>query len=238
LTLVRVELRKLTGTRSDRILLIVGPIALIAFNLMMYLPTETFASAKDQISPMMFGVRFAAIVIHAALIKLIAGEWQHRSAQPTLLVQPSRVRYFLAQTAVVLILWLFCAALQIVMTLSLSPTAAAHSGASYLLSYRIGWVIGAGLLGSLLTIMVALTVAMLLPNAAGSLAVYFIAVPAMLILGGIAGKVFIWIDPSAAAQSLATVAPVAGPAPAIVSLIIWLGLLIFAGFRVLRRDVA
>ncbi|MFD8498608.1 hypothetical protein [Amycolatopsis sp. NPDC059657] len=239
--LVLVEFRKLSGTLSDRILLIVGPLVLIGANVLLFLNMDNasdMASARDQITPTFYLLRIGHVIIHAALIKLIAGEWQHRAAQPTLLAQPSRGRYFLAQATVVFVLWVFCATLQTILTLTLSPVAAANSGVVYLLSYRVGWVIGVCFLGSLLTMLVALTVAMLVPNAAGALAIYFATVPAMLTISGLAPKVFAWFDPSTPAATLATLSAIDGPVPSIVSLLVWLGLLGFAGYRVSRRDLA
>ncbi|HLU57118.1 MAG TPA: hypothetical protein VKZ81_16790 [Pseudonocardia sp.] len=241
LTLVLVELRKLTGTLSDRILLALAPVALVAVTVLIHNTTDyasSYASAAGQISPTFYAVRVGHVLLHAVLIKLIAGEWQHRSAQPTLLVQPSRARYFLAQATVVLMLWLLAAGLQLVTTLLVAPGAVTGVGATYLLGYRPGWVVGVCVLGSLLTILVALTVAMLVPNAAGALAIYFVAVPVMLTISGLAPEVFAWVDPSSATAALATVAPVEGPGPVIVSLLLWAGLLGLAGYRVARRDLA
>jgi hypothetical protein len=239
--LVLVELRKLTGTLSDRILLALAPIVLVGVTVLIHTGTDyasTYASAAGQISPTFYTVRVGHLLLHAVLIKLIAGEWQHRSAQPTLLAQPSRARYFLAQAAVVLMLWLLAAGLQLVTTLLVAPGAISGVGATYLLGHRPGWVVGVCVLGSLLTILVALTVAMLVPNAAGALAIYFAAVPVMLTISGLAPKVFAWVDPSSAVAALATLAPVEGPAPVVVSLVLWLGLLGLAGYRVARRDLA
>jgi hypothetical protein len=106
--LVLVELRKLTGTLSDRILLALAPVVLVGITVLSHVGSDkasSFASAADQISPTYYTVRVGHVLLHAVLIKLIAGEWQHRSAQPTLLAQPSRARYFLAQATVVLMLW-------------------------------------------------------------------------------------------------------------------------------------
>ncbi|TQM38968.1 hypothetical protein [Pseudonocardia cypriaca] len=240
-TLVVVELRKLTGTLSDRILLALAPVVLVGITVLIHKGTDyasTYASAEGQISPTFYTVRIGHVLLHAVLIKLIAGEWQHRSAQPTLLVQPSRARYFLAQATVVLMLWVLAAGLQLGTTLLVAPAAVTDVGATYLLGYRIGWVVGVCVLGSLLTILVALTVAMLVPNAAGALAIYFATVPVMLTISGLAPEVFAWVDPSSATAALATVAPVEGPGPVIVSLVLWAGLLGLAGYRVARRDLA
>ena len=196
-----------------------------------------YASAAQQITPTFYALRIGHALLHATLIKLIAGEWQHRSAQPTLLAQPSRRRYFMAQATVVMILWAGSAILQLTTALLIAPSAVTGAGATYLLSYRIGWVIGVSLLGTLLAVLVALTVSMLLPNAAGALAVYMVGVLALWILGSTQPKVFIWLDPLAAAESLGGISPIDGPAPAIVSLLVWGGLLALAAYRVSRRDV-
>lgn len=237
LTQVRVEFRKLAGTTSDRVLLIIGPLVLIGFTIWLPFTGMGLETAKDQIGPAVWAVRMAAVVLHAVLIKLIAGEWQHRSAQPTLLVQPSRARYFLAQATVVLTVWVAIAAIQIAITFIIMPIAVAPE-AGYLLDYRPGWVIGVILVGSFLTIMTALIVSMLVPNAAGALAVYFGAVPAMLILSGVASTIFIWLDPLAPMMTLATWSDVHNIGPAISSLAIWGALLGAAIWRVSRRDLA
>jgi hypothetical protein len=240
-TLVLVELRKLTGTLSDRILLALAPVVLVGVTILIHTVTDyasSYASAAGQITPTFFTVRVGHVLLHAVLIKLIAGEWQHRSAQPTLLAQPSRARYFLAQATVVLMLWMLAAALQLGTTLLVAPGAVTGVGATYLLGHRPGWVVGVCLLGSLLTILVALTVAMLVPNAAGALAIYFATVPVMLTISGLAPQVFAWVDPSTATAALATLAPVEGPGPVVVSLLLWAGLLGLAGYRVARRDLA
>jgi hypothetical protein len=79
---------------------------------------------------------------------------------------------------------------------------------------------------------------MLVPNAAGALAIYFATVPVMLTISGLAPQVFAWVDPSTATAALATLAPVEGPGPVVVSLLLWAGLLGLAGYRVARRDLA
>jgi hypothetical protein len=237
LTQVRVEFRKLAGTLSDRILLVVGPLVLIGLSTSILFVAGRLDTVETQIGLAVWSLRITAIVLHAVLIKLIAGEWQHRSAQPTLLVQPSRARYFLAQSTVVFALWLFCATVQIAITFIVTPIAAEPSS-GYLLDHRPGWVIGVIVLGSSLAIMTALIVSMLVPNAAGALAIYVGVIPLMMIFSGVAPKVFIWIDPLASAITLANMSPVDNPAPAFTSLALWLGLLVMSGWLVSRRDLA
>jgi hypothetical protein len=238
--LVKVELHKLAGTVSDRVLLVLAPAVLIGVTVLVHAASEyasEYASAAKQISPTFYALRVGHVLLHAVLIKLIAGEWQHRSAQPTLLAQPSRMRYFLAQATVVLLLWIVAAAVQAVASLLVAPWAVSAAGAGYLLGYRVGWVVAVCALGSLLTILVALTVAMLVPNAAGALAIYFVTVPVMLTISRLAPEVFIWVDPSTPTASLATLAAIDGPLPVLVSLLLWAGLLALAGNRVARRDL-
>ncbi|MDV6011187.1 hypothetical protein [Haloechinothrix sp. LS1_15] len=238
-TLIGVELRKLAGTISDRILLITGPLVLVGLGTVgVFLGPVGYYTAESQIGPTVWLITFSAIVIHAAVIKLVAGEWQHRSAQPTLLQQPSRARYFLAQACVVLLVWLVAAALQVGTTLVATPIAVDQAGSGYLLGYRLGWVIGVIALGSLLTILTALIVAMLIPNAAGALALYCAVVPALLILTGSLPEYFVWIAPAAAAFELAGTSPVDHAGPVITSLTLWATLLVLAIWRVSRRDLA
>ena len=90
-TLVLVELRKFTGTLSDRILLALAPVVLVGITVLIYNAgsyASYYGSAADQISPAYYGVRVGALLFHAALIKLVAGEWQHR--MPNRPCSPSR----------------------------------------------------------------------------------------------------------------------------------------------------
>ena len=68
--------------------------------------------------------------------------------------------------------------------------------------------------------------------------VSFVTVPVMMTISGMAPKVFVWLDPLTPVSSLATLAPVDGPGPVIVSLVLWAAVLGVAGYQVARRDVA
>ncbi|MBA0127545.1 hypothetical protein H0B56_18530 [Haloechinothrix sp. YIM 98757] len=238
-TLVGVELRKLAGTISDRILLVLGPLVVIGIGAFgAFLGSAGYYTASSQIEPTVWVIKISAIVMHAAVIKLIAGEWQYRSAQPTLLVQPSRARYFLAQATVVLLVWLVTTVLQIATMFVAMPIAVGNAGSGYLLGHRVAWVIGVIALGTFLTFLTALVVGMLIPNAAGALAVYCAFVPALLIFMGALPESVIWVEPAAAAFELAGLSAVDNPAPVITSLALWLSLFVLATWRVSRRDLA
>jgi len=236
-TLAHVEFRKLVGTRSDRILLIIAPIVLIGITFVMLRATGADPTASGQIGTTTMTLRVAAVIVHVILIKLIAGEWQYRSAQPTLLAQPSRLRYLLAQATVALLAWLFCAAVQIGLTFLVVPGAVAGHDATYLLGYRPGWVIGTCFLGAFLMVFAAFTVALLLPNAAGALAVYLVLALGFVGAGQLTSFAG-WIDPSEPMLTLAGTATATGVAPVIVSLALWIGLLATGVIRNWRRDAA
>lgn len=236
-TLVRVELRKLVGTLSDRILLVIGPIALIGVTFLILRATGFDPTAFGQIETTTTTLRMAAVIVHVILIKLIAGEWQYRSVQSTLLVQPSRARYMLAQATVALFAWLFCAVVQICLTFLVVPGAVVNYDNVYLLGYRPGWVIVTCLLGAFLMVLAAFTVALLLPNAAGALAVYLVLALGLVLAGQLTPFVG-WIDPSEPMLALAGTGRASGVTPVLVSLMLWIALLAAGVIRNWRRDAA
>lgn len=234
--LVLAELRKLSGTLPDRILLIVGPLVLIAVNLLLINRSAQVAgniTAADQIGRALLGLGAGPTVVLAALIRLVAGDWEHRSAHSTLLVQPSRVRYLLAQTLVAAIVWLVLAVLQTVCVLITAPISAHHAGTVSLLGERVGWVVGLCLLGTFAATAVALVCAMLLPNSVAAIALYVVSVPVVSGLGVVAPQVFRWIDPLTPVFGLAGYRPLY---PAVTSVLLWTGLAAAACWQVLRRD--
>ena len=235
--LVRVEFGKLGDTLSGRVLLITGPLLLVFLNLVVILGTPQGGSLANQIGVTVVLIQFGQMGIHAAVIKSVAGEWLYRGVQPTLLLQPSRSRYFLAQTAVAGLLWLGCSILQLACTLILTPIAAANNEMPYLLGDRLGWVCAVCLFGSLLVMSVAVTASMLLLNPAGALAMYFVAVPMMAILASVVPALS-WVNPFTAASELATMSDYLVPYPGIVSLLLWTALLSAARRRVVTHDVA
>lgn len=234
---VRVEFRKLRDTLSGRILLVSGPLLLVFLNVVVILGTPQNGTVTSQIGVTVAIIQFGQMVIHAALIKLIAGEWLYRAVQPTLLLQPSRARYLLAQASVAGLLWVGCSMLQLACTLILTPIAARNSGAAYLLGDRLPWVCAVCFLGSLLVMLVAVVASLLLLNPTGALALYFASVPMMAIVASVL-PVFSWINPFTAVLELATMNDYFVPYPAITSLLLWSALLAAAAHRVATRDIA
>src|SRR5207248_2343310 len=105
--LVLVELRKLFGTVSDRIMLALAPLYLAGVTLFGVLTVaQTPATAAQQVLGAVVGGEFGAMLVHATIVKVISGEWHYRSVQLTLLLQPSRLRYAAAQAGALSLVWL------------------------------------------------------------------------------------------------------------------------------------
>jgi len=168
------------------------------------------------------------------VIKLVAGEWQYKSVQPTLLVQPSRMRYFLAQGTVLAGVWLLCSLFTFILFPLLIKTAATGLNHNYLLGMRPGWVLGVTLLATALVLLTALIVSLLVPNTGGALTVFFIVVPLLALARLSLPEVFGLIYPLEPAWHLAGLGT--GWPATISSSLLWLVLLAIALFRLQRRD--
>jgi len=234
--LIGVELRRLADTSSSRLLLVTGPLLIVLFNLLAFTVRQT-DTLVSQIGPTVVAIELGQMIVHATLIKTITGEWIYRGIQSTLLIQPSRNRYMLAQATTAGLLWLGCCALQLAATLLISPLAAAHSGVPYLLGDRIGWVIQICTLGSLLGMLAALAVSLLLLNPSAALAAYFLAVPTLAVLASLVPRLFAWISPLTPLSELATLDTFAVPAPAASAFVFWIALLTAGWYRVKTADI-
>lgn len=232
--LVAVEARKLVGTRSDKIVLAFSPIFLIGLMLLFTLPQTNLASTGDQIGPMLIVIQLGLLLVFSTVIKLVAGEWQYKSVQPTLLVQPSRMRYFLAQGTVLVGVWLVCTLFTFALFPILIKTAANNINHNYLIGMRLGWVLGVAMLATALVLLTALIVSLLVPNTGGALTVFFVAVPLLAVARLSLPEVFGLIYPLEPAWHLAGLGT--GWPQTICALVIWLALLGFALFRLQRRD--
>lgn len=232
--LVVVELRKLVGTRSDKLVLAFAPVFLVGLMLLFTLTQTNLASAGKQIGPLLIVVQLGLLLVFATVIKLVAGEWQYKSVQPTLLVQPSRMRYFLAQGTVLAAVWLVCTLVTFILFPLLIKSTADGLNHNYLLGMRLGWVLGVTMLATALVLLTALIISLLVPNTGGSLTVFFIVVPILMVARMALPEVFGLIYPLEAAWHLAGLGT--GWAQTISSLVLWLSLLGFALFRLQRRD--
>ncbi|MET9227519.1 hypothetical protein [Lentzea sp. NPDC003310] len=232
--LVAVELRKLVGTRSDKIVLAFAPVFLVGLMVLFTLPQTKLPSAGDQIGPLLLVVQLGLLLVFATVIKLVAGEWQYKSVQPTLLVQPSRMRYFLAQGTVLLVVWLVCTLISFALFPALMKIAADGIHHNYLLGLRLGWVLGVTMLATALVLLTALVVSLLVPNTGGALTVFFVVVPILMVARLSLPEVFGLIYPLEAAWHLAGLGT--GWAQTICSLVVWLALLGISLVRLQRRD--
>ncbi|ANZ36961.1 hypothetical protein BBK82_13645 [Lentzea guizhouensis] len=232
--LVAVEARKLVGTRSDKLVLAFSPIFLVGLMMLFTLPQSNLASAGKQIGPLLIVVQLGLLLVFSTVIKLVAGEWQYKSVQPTLLVQPSRMRYFLAQGTVLAGVWLLCSAFTFILFPLLIKTAATGLNHNYLLGMRPRWVLGVTLLATALVLLTALIVSLLVPNTGGALTVFFIVVPLLALARFSLPEVFGLIYPLEPAWHLAGLGT--GWLATISSSLLWLVLLAIALFRLQRRD--
>ncbi|WIX80755.1 hypothetical protein QRX50_08325 [Amycolatopsis carbonis] len=235
-TVVSVELRKFTATPADKILLIAGPIALVLLSILFMVDPFNPVTLRKQLGTVVTTVRLAAILVDVALVKLIASEWHYRSAQPTLLAQPSRLRYALAQGTIAFLAWLLIAGLHILMTYTYFAGVLDDHDAQNLLAIRAGTTIGVCLVGSFLMTLLAVSIAWLIPNTAGAIATYclisilFVIVQANQDFAG-------WVDPIEPARQLGGLSA-HGPIALATSLVLWLGVAALGIFRAARREAA
>ncbi|MBP2474982.1 hypothetical protein JOF53_003854 [Crossiella equi] len=232
--LVVVEARKLVGTRSDKIVMAFAPVFLIGLMLLFSLTQSNLASAGNQIQPVLIVVQLGLLLVFATVIKLVAGEWQYKSVQPTLLVQPSRMRYLLAQGTVLAGVWLVCTLFTFIVFPQLIKLTAGNINHNYLLGMRPGWVLGVIALATAQVLLTALIVSLLVPNTGGALTVFFIVVPLLAVARLSLPEVFGFIYPLESAWHLAGLD--SNWAPTVSSLIVWLTLLAYSLFLLQRRD--
>ncbi|RDI19234.1 hypothetical protein [Lentzea flaviverrucosa] len=232
--LVAVEARKLVGTRSDKIVMACAPVFLLGLMALFTLLQTNLASAGRQLQPMLMVIQLGLLLVFATVIKLVAGEWQYKSVQPTLLVQPSRLRYLLAQGTVLAGVWLACSLFTFVLYPLMIKSAAQGINHNYLLGSRPGWVLGVTMLATAQVLLTALIVSLLIPNTGGSLTVFFVVVPLLAVARLALPEVFGLIYPLEAAWHMA--GDGAGWPQTISSLVVWLTLLAISLVVLSRRD--
>lgn len=232
--LVAVEARKLVGTRSDKIVMAFAPVFLVGVMLLFTLPQTNLASAGKQLQPMLVVIQLGLLLVFASVIKLVAGEWQYKSVQPTLLVQPSRMRYLMAQATVLIGVWLVCTLFTFLLYPALIKMTAGRLNHDYLLGHRPGWVLGVTMLSTALVLLTALIVSLLIPNTGGSLTVFFVVVPLLALARLLLPEVFGLIYPLEAAWHLAGGGT--GWVQTISSLVVWLTLFVVSLLVLSRRD--
>ncbi|WP_020663720.1 hypothetical protein [Amycolatopsis benzoatilytica] len=235
-TLVRVELRKTTATAADKILMIATPILLVLVGLLFLQGNARDFTLADQLLPVFLLIRLGGMLMNVVVVKLIAAEWHYRSAQPTLLAQPSRLRYVLAQATVAIGVWLLSAALEVLLTFSYLRSRLTKLDVQVLFTVRPGMVITAILIGSACMTLFAVTVAWLIPNTAGAITAYVLLALLFLFLqSGIdyAG----WADPVEPARQLTGIAK-HGVVALSTSLVLWITLTSLAIWRAGTREAA
>lgn len=221
-TLLAVELRKMTATVADKILVIAAPLVLLMADLLFLSGSSQTLTTEDQLTPVFASIRIAPVLMNVVLVKLIAAEWHYRSAQPALLAQPSRLRYVLAQATVAAVTWLVIFGLQALLVFGHFRHRLDTLGVDFLLAYRPGAMVAAVALGTFAVTLAAVTIGWLIPNTAGAITAYLLVLLVFLFLqtgNDLAG----WLDPVEAARQLSSIAE-HGPLALATSLLLWLGL--------------
>lgn len=235
-TVVGVELRKMTATVADKILVIAAPILLVALSLLFLQGGLRDYTLDKQLLPVFLTIRLGAVLMNVVLVKLIAAEWHYRSAQPTLLAQPSRLRYVLAQATIAIGVWLVTSGLNLLMTFTYYRSQLDSYDTQFLLDARPGAMVATILLGGFCMTLLAVTIGWLIPNTAGSITAYvLLSLLFVFLQSGIdyAG----WVDPAEPARQLAGIAK-HGPVALATSLVVWIGLAGVAIWRAGTREAA
>ncbi|WP_275292661.1 hypothetical protein [Amycolatopsis sp. La24] len=235
-TVVGVELRKMTATVADKILVISAPILLVTLSLLFLQGGMRDYTLDKQLLPVFLTIRLGAVLMNVVLVKLIAAEWHYRSAQPTLLAQPSRLRYVLAQATISIGVWLVTSSLNLLMTFTYYRSQLDGYDTQFLLDARPGAMVATILLGGFCMTLFAITIGWLIPNTAGSITAYvLLSLLFVFLQSGIdyAG----WVDPAEPARQLAGIAK-HGPVALTTSLVVWIGLAGVAIWRAGTREAA
>ncbi|MFF0144394.1 hypothetical protein ATK36_3431 [Amycolatopsis sulphurea] len=235
-TLLAVELRKMTATVADKILVIAGPLVLAPAALLFLSGSGRSLTTEHQLTPVFVTIRMAAVLMNVVLVKLIAAEWHYRSAQPTLLAQPSRLRYVLAQATIAMGSWLVIFGLQVLLVFAYYRNQLEAHDIEFLLGYRTGAILAAVAIGTFAMTLLAVTIGWLIPNTAGAITAYVLV---SLLFGFLqTGKDYAgWVDPIEPARQLSGIAK-HGPLALVTSLLLWLGLAGAGIWRAGTREAA
>ncbi|WP_037364177.1 hypothetical protein [Amycolatopsis orientalis] len=235
-TLVGVELRKMTATAADKILVISAPVLLVTLSLLFLQGGTHDYTLDNQLLPVFITLRLGPVLMNVVLVKLIAAEWHYRSAQPTLLAQPSRLRYVLAQATIAFGVWLIASGLNLLMTFTYYRSRYDAYDTQFLLGVRPGAMAGTILLGGFCLTLFAVTVGWLIPNTAGAITAYVLLSLLLVFLQSSVDYAG-WFDPAEPARQLAGIAK-HGPVALTTSLVGWIGLAGVAIWRAGTREAA
>lgn len=173
--LVIVELRKLAGTMTDRLLLLLAPIVLVAAA---WFGTTINAGYSTSAATEVIGIVLAAHVgllpLFTTVLKTFSGEWHYRSIQLSLLLQPNRSRYAAAQLVSVLLLWLLAALVLFAVYYPLKSSMMAGTDFPDFVGPRPLWVLGISLLASGLGLLFVLAITFLIANPTAAVTIYLL----------------------------------------------------------------
>lgn len=173
--LIIVELRKLAGTLTDRLLLMLAPIALVGVTYFGTTINVQFStSASREVIGLVLASHLGLLPLFTAVLKTFSGEWHYRSIQLSLLLQPNRGRYAAAQLASVLLLWLLAALTEFAVYYPVKSATMSASDFPDFVGPRPLWILGIALLSALLSLLFVLAVTFLIPSPTAAVTVYLL----------------------------------------------------------------
>ncbi|RJQ66226.1 hypothetical protein D5S17_35985 [Pseudonocardiaceae bacterium YIM PH 21723] len=235
--LVLAEVHELGGTISARITLAISLPVLVT---LLYLyaanaKTSEILSAYKQVEPLIYVSQIGQLLLLVSIIMLVSGKWQYKSAQPSLLKQPDRLRYLAAQATVMAGIWFLTMALTFGLFFWFRQLGAQQADVGYLLAIRPGWLLLVTVMATMMVMVSALIIAMLIPHSTAALVVYFVVVPSLMGLREAAPAVLGMINPLEMALFVAGDRS-ASALTAWGSLVVWASLFAFAVYMVRHRD--
>lgn len=238
LRLVRVELAKAVGTRSDKILVALGLPLAAGLVVLISQQTDTVVSGFAQLQVLLVTLPLGQVLVMSSVVKLVSGEWHHRSVQPTLLAQPSRGRFLAAQTVVVALLLVLVTVVQVAAALVVQQQLVRRLHAQDVVAARPGWAAGVVVVAAATSALLVLAVALLLPSTPTALTVYLTAAIVLLVLRTGFSAVDQWFDPYGVALWWSGDPALGSPLPSVLALLLLLIALVAGVRAVRRRDAA
>ena len=233
--LVIVELLKLAGTMSDRMLLALSPLmmGLVAWGAS---ATGGFHSGTfaGQVFPMTFTGLFGPLLVYVTIIKSVAGEWHYRSVQYTLILQPSRWRYSLAQLAAIAFLWVVLSVITFAISWPIAMSTANGVPTANLLLERPLVAVSALVLATAAGLLFSFTVGVWLRNPTLAITAYLLSQIGLLVSYALPNPYAGFFDPyqvvAFVQESNHEIIPTVG------SMILWSGVLTCGFLVVTGRD--
>ncbi|RJQ70270.1 hypothetical protein D5S17_29265 [Pseudonocardiaceae bacterium YIM PH 21723] len=233
--LVISELLGLVSTRRDVWLVVLALLTTVLGTLVFATGSDRMGNVDEQTVPLLFAIQLSQVLVHVLVIRMVCASWHGPGRWIGLVAQPARRRTLYAQAAV---LGLIVLTVTIVQLGVYFPFARAHAlamGEPFLLAGHFWGLLAIQLIGTLMLVAASAAIALLAVNVRGALALYLCSVPVLLFARQAIGSLIGWFDPFQPAAALAGTGP--GAFTAIVSVLLWAGLVTYGVRRVLTRDI-